>query len=413
MTSHEGAFLDTPDRVVCIVGAGPAGLVLAHLLHQAGVSFVVLERLAAGELRFRTRAGLIENRTVELLKAYGLASPILERGSTNGVVEFRADGDELVLDYGEITNSCGHYVYPQHELVGDWADELAAAGGNIRFGARVTDMAQDDRGATVLAIDEGSGEPISIRCEIAVACDGAAGGLAFSALPSVGMSHPFRWLAVIAAAPPLSRRTIYALHASGYAAQMRRAATLTRYYLQVPPGDVLDDWPDDRIRVELEKRLGLGGASPLAGVQFVERDFVDLRVRMRDSMQLGRLFLAGDAAHLITPAGGKGMNLAVQDAIELAAGLCERFGRPGRAERLERYSATRLPAVWQAQEFSNWLLYLLHQELVGTEWPSSAEGDTAGRSSFAYRLRRARLDRLFTDEQFARWFAYRYAGVDP
>ena len=128
---------------------------------------------------------------------------------------------------------------------------------------------------------------------------------------------------------------------AGYAAQMRRAATLTRYYLQVPPGDVLDDWPDDRIRVELEKRLGLGGASPLAGVQFVERDFVDLRVRMRDSMQLGRLFLAGDAAHLITPAGGKGMNLAVQDAIELAAGLCERFGRPGRAERLERYSATR------------------------------------------------------------------------
>ena len=148
MTSHEGAFLDTPDRVVCIVGAGPAGLVLAHLLHQAGVSFVVLERLAAGELRFRTRAGLIENRTVELLKAYGLASPILERGSTNGVVEFRADGHQLVLDYGEITNSCGHYVYPQHELVGDWADELAAAGGNIRFGTRVTDMAQDDRGAT-------------------------------------------------------------------------------------------------------------------------------------------------------------------------------------------------------------------------------------------------------------------------
>ena len=165
---------------------------------------------------------------------------------------------------------------------------------------------------------------------------------------------------MIAAAPPLSRRTIYALHASGYAAQMRRRAATSHPLLPAGPARRRSSTIGRSPGSGWSWRSGWASAAPLRrsrGVQFVERDFVDLRVRMRDSMQLGRLFLAGDAAQsLITPAGGKGMNLAVQDAIELAAGLCERFGRPRRAERLERYSATRLPAVWQAQEFSNWLL---------------------------------------------------------
>jgi p-hydroxybenzoate 3-monooxygenase len=403
------------DTVVCVVGAGPAGLVVAHLLEQAGISCVVLERQDATGLRARVKAGLIELRTVELLEPHGLAGTIVERGARNGVCEFRADGEGFVLDYGALCGGRGHYVYPQQELVGDWAESLIARGGEIRFGVRAVGVAHDTERAVVTAVSA-SGETTTIRCEAVACCHGAASepvvtGDDAGGVATLGVVYPFRWLTLIAATPPSPERTIYGLHPRGFAGQMRRAATMTRYMLEVPAFDGVDDWPDDRVWPELQRRLAVADRPPLREGSLVEKDVLDLRVRVQEPMQLGRVFFAGDSAHLITPAGGKGMNLAIQEAVELAAGLVDRYGGANAGSRLEGYSEMRLPVVWRYQEFSNLMLTLLHAGGPLDE-PGSAAGGSRNDAAFAYRLRRARLERLLDDPQFSRWFAHAYAGVD-
>lgn len=399
--------MTTIDTTACVVGAGPGGLVLAHLLHAAGISTVVLERASAGDLRAHTRAGLIEHRTIELLRAHGLADVLSVQGVENHACEFRYDGASLCFDYAARTGGRGHHICPQHVLVGDLADALTDAGGTIHFGMRATRVLQDAGGATVTA-QAPDGDTVTVRCEVVAGCDGA-GGVVTDALASettvVARSHPFRWLAVIAAAPPSVPRTIYALHPHGFAGQMRRGPALTRYYLEIPRGQAVDDWPDERIWSELAQRLHVGGGPGPAAAPLLERDVLDLRVRTVEPMQVGRIFLVGDAAHLLTPAGGKGMNLAIQDAVELAHGMRERFRGDRDGARLARYSATRLAATWRAQEFSDWMLGLLH---AGASDGSATEHSI----DFAYRLRRARMDRLRSDAAFAHWFAHAYAGVD-
>jgi p-hydroxybenzoate 3-monooxygenase len=189
---------------------------------------------------------------------------------------------------------------------------------------------------------------------------------------------------------------------------------MTRYMLEVPRTDSFDDWSDDRIWAELQERLRAEGEPALAQGAFVERDVLDPRVRVVEPMQNGRIYLTGDAAHLITPAGGKGMNLAIQDALELAAGLRERYSGDGDADvdRLARYSSTRLPAIWRTQEFSNWMLTLLHA-LPGEPRVDAVDRAPDAPSGFGYGLRRARLQELIGNPRLRRWFAHAYAGVDP
>jgi p-hydroxybenzoate 3-monooxygenase len=404
--------VDSRNPLVCIVGAGPAGLVLAHILRQARISCVVLERQQTDELRALTKAGLIESRVVAALQPFGLADPILNRGSRNGIAEFRIDGKAFVIDYGRLTDDGkGHFVYPQNELVADWAEALLAAGGEIRFGVRVVDVMQDATGVELRAVVAPNGEPLAIRANIVVGCDGAGSVVARGAgVATLEIAHPFRWLAVIAAAAPSKPRTLYGLHRRGFAGQMRRSATSTRYYLEVPGSDTIADWPDERVWTELDERMAAAGEPAPARGDLIERDFLDLRVRVREPMQSGRMFLAGDAAHLVTPAGGKGMNMAVLDAIELGAGLCERYGKAGTGDRLAGYSATRLPEIWRYEEFSNWVLGVLHAGPAPAEQAASKPDHNAGGPDFAHRLRRARLDRLNADPLFARWFALSFTG---
>jgi len=400
---------------VCVVGAGPAGLVLALMLRQAEIPCLVLERLSEAAFRRRAGAGMIEHRTVRLLDSHGLAEPIWTHGAPNSTCEFHADGRSFVLDYGELTGGRGHFIYPQHELVSAFAQRFLAAGGEIRFGARVTGVEQARDAATVSAAVEPNGEQLRVGCDFVAACDGARSVLLSAIVNAkvVELQHPFRWLTLIAAAAPSKPRTIYGFHRRGFAGQMRRGPELTRYMLEVPPGDTVSQWPDARTWQELEERLYANGEPSLTRGELVERDILDLRVRVVEPMHHGRVYLTGDAAHLITPAGGKGMNLAIQDAIELAGGLREKYGHDPTGSRLASYSATRLPAIWRTQEFSNWMLTLLHAGVSQSRADAgagSAEPDEP--ADFAYRLRRARLQELLANPALRLWFAHAYAGVD-
>jgi p-hydroxybenzoate 3-monooxygenase len=397
-----------PERTdIVIVGAGPAGLIAAHLLQREGIPFLLVERRAQAHLGARPKAGLIEYRTVQQLRREGIAGSVVEFSAQNQRCEFRTPAGSAVLDYAALTGGRPHYIYPQHQLVQRLAESLITGGGQIRFGHTVQEVSDGPDGVRV-AVTGPDGSLSEIRGEVAVGCEGsrsAVAGVMTGALVT-GQDLPARWLVVTGDGPPLENHTIYATHPRGFAGHMRRGPNQIRYYVEVPATDTETDWPEQRVRAELSTRLAAPGR--LDGVPLHVTGRLDLRVRMTEPMQQGRLFLAGDAAHLITPAGGKGMNLAIQDAIELASGLIERFGPKQDGARLAAYSDTRLPAVWQTQAFSYWFLHVILASLADRRLPPDA-----GPGGFARGLREGWAAALSSDPMLARWFAHAYAGVPP
>jgi p-hydroxybenzoate 3-monooxygenase len=397
-----------PDRpAVVIVGAGPAGLVLAHLLRREAIPCVVLERHTLAELSRHPKAGLIEYRTVASLQRERIAGPILQFPAENHRCEFRTPQGSVVLDYGALTGGRPHYIYPQHQLVQRLCEALSDAGGEIRFGHTVLAVTQDS-GGVVLSVAGPDGRGYEMPGQAVAGCEGSQSVVA-GAMSKVQVSEqrlPVRWLVVVGQGPPLENHTIYAAHPRGFAGHMRRGPAQTRYYLEVAATDTTADWPEPRVREELAVRLGAGGR--LDDVPLGDLGLLDLRVRVTEPMQQGRLFLAGDAAHLITPAGGKGMNLAIQDAVELAHGLIDRFGPKHDDARLSAYSRTRLPLIWRTEAFSNWFLRVILTSLRDGQGP-----DAAASGGFGPGLTHGWVTALQTDPLLARWFAHAYAGVDP
>ncbi|GIJ48310.1 4-hydroxybenzoate 3-monooxygenase [Virgisporangium aliadipatigenens] len=381
---------------VGVVGAGPAGLMLANVLAAHGIDCVVFERASRAHIERRARAGLIEHRAIRALDEYGLAGRLLRTGVRHGACEFRLAGRRHTARYSELTGGRAHYVYPQQELVKDLVAAFLGHGGEIRFDTPVTGIRDLDAAPRI----EWAGGGMSF--DVVAGCDGAHGAAVRSVPAGALTVHEYRhghgWLAVLAAAPPSTRDIIYALHPTGFAGHMLRSAEVSRYYLQCPAGDDVAHWPDARIWAELRRRLATDDGWCLREGPIIEKAVLDMRSRVCEPMRFGNLFLVGDAAHIVTPAGAKGMNLALGDAHELALGLVDRYAH-GDDRRLNAYSATRLDVVWRAQEFTTSFLDLLHNA-IGT-----------GRSdTYSDRVRSAIVNQITGTGPRAQDFAESYVG---
>ncbi|MFC3572293.1 4-hydroxybenzoate 3-monooxygenase [Streptomyces yaanensis] len=385
---------------VVIVGAGPAGLTLANVLRGASVECVVLEAESREFIEQRPRAGFIEEWAVRALERHGLAGRLLERAQTHSACEFRIDGERHRFSYTEVSGH-HHFVYPQPLLVTDLVREYAdVKGGDIRFGVRDVELHDiDTEKPSVSYTDPDSGRRRRIACDVVAGCDGARGvtrDLLLQERAHVArLDYGVGWLALLAEAPPSSDCVVFGVHPRGFAAHMARSPQVTRYYLQCQPGDDPENWTHERVWSELRARLSVAGAPPLTEGRLIEKRVLDMHNYVVQPMAYGRLFLVGDAAHLVAPIAAKGMNLALYDALLLADALVASY-RTGDVSGLHGYSAACLRRVWEYQEFSEWFAELLHG-------PSSGDPFRAGNAT-------ARLRRLFNSPAAAAAFAESYIG---
>ena len=346
---------------VVIVGAGPAGMLLAHLLAAAGVEAVVLERRDRAYVEGRVRAGIVEDGTVALLAELGLDAGIRAEGTPHGGVGVVDDDGPIHIDLLAAVGR-GVTAYGQQYIMRDLFDGAAARGLDLRWNcADVALHGLDGEAPSVTWRDDGGEHRLD--CEYIAGCDGFH-GVARASIPAAALTthervYPFGWLGVLADVPPASHEVVYAAPARGFALASMRSPTRSRYYVQVGLDERIEDWSDDRFWAELIPRLGELGAAVTTGPS-IEKSIAPLRSFVTEPMRYGRLFLAGDAAHIVPPTGAKGMNLAASDARHLADALIARF-QGGREDGLDGYSARALDRVWKASRFSWWLTGLTHK----------------------------------------------------
>jgi p-hydroxybenzoate 3-monooxygenase len=384
---------------VTVVGAGPAGLTVANLLRAAGIDCVLLEERSRAFIERRPRAGFIEEWAVRALERHGLADRLLQRAQTQDAFEFRVEGTRHVVRYGELSGQ-RHFVYPQQNLVTDLVAHYTDDGGDVRFevrNVRLHDLATERPAVTY---EDEDGRPYRIDCDFVAGCDGAR-GVSRDHLAAAGQffaSHDYGigWLALLAETPPSGPGVIFGIHPRGFAAHMARSAQVTRFYLQCPPGDREENWPEERVHEELRNRLTIPGGEIRLG-PLVERRVLDMRNYVVEPMSYGRLHLAGESAHLVAPIAAKGMNLALHDALLLAAAIVAHYD--GDDTKLAGYSDACLRRVWQYQEFSQWLSEIFHGYAAGS--PANL---------FHTRLAQARLRRLLKSRTAATAFADLYVG---
>ncbi len=389
---------------VAILGAGPAGMVLGNILLQNGIDCMVVDSHSREDIYARGRAGLIESTAIAQLKRHALADSIFKNGSAHGRCEFRFPDFSVILEYAQWAGGDAHYVYPQNDFVNDMQQLYLDRGGVVRFAAPARAVEQGADGIRVHCVELASGAALRIDAEFVIGCDGFH-GLARQCVPTGAgrayhKQHAYGWLAVLAYAAPSTEHIIYALHPDGFAGHMLRTDKVSRYYLQVPLEEDVANWPDERVWASLRRRLAKRGWSLTEGEIF-EKRVLAMRSYVQEPMRYGRLFLAGDAAHIITPCGAKGMNLAVQDVVLLGELLLEYCRGARDADSLDEYSARRLPMIWRAQEFSHAMLHMLHKPAITD--PQEA--------SFMQKLNESKLAQLVSSETFRRDFSRNYVGI--
>ena len=346
---------------VGIVGAGPAGLLLSHLLHLRGIASIVLEARSRDYVEHRIRAGVLEHVVEQLLIETGVGANMQAAGLPHEGIILRFGGRDHRIDFRALTGK--HVtVYSQHLLVRDLIAARLAAGGTILFEADAVSLHDIDTTQPRIRYRQ-AGTEHELMCDVIAGCDGFH-GISRPAIEAhlqiFERDYPFGWLGILADAPPSSAELVYASHDRGFALLSMRSPTVSRLYLQCAPDEDLDAWSDDRIWAELQTRFSREGGFTLQEGRITQKGITPMRSFVAEPMQHGRLFLAGDSAHIVPPTGAKGLNLAAGDVAVLARAV-EAFYRRGQTALLDAYSATCLDRVWKVQRFSWWMTSMLHR----------------------------------------------------
>ena len=383
---------------VGILGAGPAGLLLSHLLDRAGIESVILEAHTRQYVEERVRAGVLEQTTTDLINELGLGARMQREGLRHGGIWLAFNGARHRIDMSKLTGGKAITVYAQHEVIKDLIQARLDAGGQILFEAEGQSVHDFETSHPKIRFLH-NGEERELACDFIGGCDGYHGVCRPTIEPALKLYdrvYPFGWLGILAEAAPSSEELVYSLHARGFALFSMRSPKITRLYLQCDPEEDLAQWPDDRIWEELQTRLTTSdGWRPNLG-PIIQKGVTAMRSMVAAPMQHGRLFLAGDSAHIVPPTGAKGLNLAVGDVYYLSRGL-ERYYATKQTDLLDQYSATALRRVWKGQRFSWWMTSMLHRFEV--------------EDGFDYRRQLAELDYLTSSQAAMTSLAENYVGL--
>ena len=383
---------------VAIIGAGPAGLLLGALLHQAGIAAVIVEQRSADYVLGRIRAGVLEQTTVDLLEQAGVGARVHADGLRHDGAELAFGGELHRIDFQALT---GRHVmvYGQTEVTRDLMAARAEAGLPSFYEAANVAIAGYE-GASPKVTFEKDGVRHELACDFIAGCDGFHGvcraSLPAGAITAYEKVYPFGWLGVLADVPPATEELVYANHERGFALCSQRSRTRSRYYLQCPSDDRAERWSDDAFWDELRRRLPGHVAERVVTGPSLEKSIAPLRSFVAEPMRFGRLFLAGDAAHIVPPTGAKGLNLAASDVGYLAQALHEHYGERSEAG-IEAYSRRCLARVWKAERFSWWFTSLMHR------FPETGE--------FGARMQRAELDYLVGSQAASTALAENHVGL--
>ncbi|MFF3611908.1 4-hydroxybenzoate 3-monooxygenase [Streptomyces sp. NPDC002580] len=384
---------------VGIIGGGPAGLLLARLLYLEGIDCVVLESRTRAYVERRQRAGMLEQGTVDALRACGAGERLDAEGLVHHGIELRFDRERHRIDFPALTGGRTVTIYAQTEIVKDLVGLHLEAGPPLLFGARALAVEKPESDSPVVRFAHEGRERV-LTCDYVVGCDGSHGiaSAAFPAGTSRSYTHdyPYSWLGILADVPPSCEELIYARSATGFALHSMRSPSVSRLYLQVPNGTDAADWPDERVWDELAARFAVDGDWRLERGPVTAKSVTPMRSSVHEPMRHGRLFLAGDAAHIVPPTGAKGLNLAVSDVRLLARGFTE-LRNTGSGELLDHYSELALERVWQATRFSYDMTKMLHAQ---------PDGD-----AFEERTQLARLRRITASRPAAAELAANYTGL--
>ena len=379
---------------VAIIGAGPAGLLLAQLLHQRGIESVVLEARTRGYIESRVRAGVLEHQSVDILREAGVGERMMREGLPHEGIFLHFNGRNHRIDFADLTGK-SVMIYGQQEVVHDLVSARLAARQPLYFEVDAVELSDFQTNHPRVRFRYG-GQDQTLECDFIAGCDGFH-GVCRQSIPPGQLTvfervYPFAWLGILAESPPASHELVYASDHRGFALLSMRSPTVSRLYLQCQPEEDLNQWPDERVWTELRARLG----SQLATGPVLQKSVTPMRSFVAEPMSLGRLFLAGDAAHIVPPTGAKGMNLALADVQVLGKAL-ESYYQKGNTEALAAYSATCLQRVWKVQRFSWWMTALLHR----------FDTDNA----FDQRRQLAELEYLVTSRAAAQTLAENYVGL--